>query len=155
MTMFGNVGRALALLRELRGMSQAKVAREARIGKSQLSKYENSKELPKFNSLEKLLKALKVSYFEFFYTLYLIDRRAADLGPLESEGAAGAEIPAAGPAEGTLYMPPFTAGNTLLGESADAAFRQVFADLLLLYRRFFEQIVFAGTRPRDDVNAGG
>jgi transcriptional regulator with XRE-family HTH domain len=153
MAMFGNIGRALALLRELRGKSQAKVAREARIGKSQLSKYENGKELPKFDSLEKLLKALKVSYFEFFYTLYLIDRRAADLVVAEGEGAEAAEIPAAGPAAGTLYMPPFTAGSTLLADTTDDAFRRVFTDLLLLYRRVFEQMVLAG--PRDDVNAPG
>ena len=81
MAMFVNLGRTLSLLRELRGKSQALVAREAGIGKSQLSKYENGKELPKLDSLEKVLNALKVGYFEFFYTLYLVDRRAADLVP--------------------------------------------------------------------------
>ena len=77
--MFVHLGRTLSLLRELRGKSQASVAREAGIGKSQLSKYENGKELPKLDSLEKVLTALKVGYFEFFYTLHLVDRRAADL----------------------------------------------------------------------------
>src|SRR6478672_2395396 len=88
MIMFNNLGRTLSLLRELRGKSQARVAREAGIGKSQLSKYENGKELPKLDSLEKVLNALKVGYFEFFYTLYLVDRRAADLGRAEERAAA-------------------------------------------------------------------
>ena len=79
MAMFVHLGRTLSLLRELRGKSQARVAREAGIGKSQLSKYENGKELPKLDSLEKVLIALEVGYFEFFYTLHLVDRRAADL----------------------------------------------------------------------------
>src|SRR3954462_16043534 len=81
MGMFANLGRSLSLLRELRGKTQAQVAREAGIGKSQLSKYENGKELPKLDSLEKVLIALKVSYFEFFYTLHLVDRRASGLEP--------------------------------------------------------------------------
>src|SRR6185295_14223530 len=104
MAMFDNVGRTLSLLRELRGKSQARVSREAGIGKSQLSKYENGKELPKLDSLEKVLNALKVGYFEFFYTLYLVDRRAADL-ELGGDGAQarGAEQP--------MYMPPLIKGE--------------------------------------------
>lgn len=124
--MFLHLGHTLSLLRELRGKSQAGVAREAGIGKSQLSKYENGKELPKLDSLEKVLKALKVGYFEFFYTLYLVDRRAADLDR----------------AEEALRLPPLLTGSTLLADPTDQAFSQVFADLLLLYRRVFEQVVF-------------
>ena len=154
MAMFVNLGRTLSLLRELRGKSQARVAREAGIGKSQLSKYENGKELPKLDSLEKVLNALKVGYFEFFYTLYLVDRRAADLARAEAgkeesaaeEGGEGeGEIPAAAaeaPREGPLYMPSLhNNGNTLLAGTTDQAFSQVFTDLLLLYRRVFEQMV--------------
>jgi transcriptional regulator with XRE-family HTH domain len=159
MAMFLNLGRTLSLLRELRGKSQARVAREAGIGKSQLSKYENGKELPKLDSLEKVLNALKVGYFEFFYTLYLVDRRAADLARAEAgeeeesaaeeggevEGeipAAAAQEPAEEPREGPLYMPSLhNNGNTLLADTTDQAFSQVFTDLLLLYRRVFEQMV--------------
>ena len=53
MEMFSNLGRTLGLLRELRGKSQARVAREAGIGKSQLSKYEKGQSAP---TLEFLLK---------------------------------------------------------------------------------------------------
>jgi transcriptional regulator with XRE-family HTH domain len=165
MAMFLNLGRTLSLLRELRGKSQARVAREAGIGKSQLSKYENGKELPKLDSLEKVLNALKVGYFEFFYTLYLVDRRAADLARAEAgeeasaaeEGGEGeGEIPAAAEEsrQEPLYMPALhNNGNTLLADTTDQAFSQVFTDLLLLYRRVFEQMVLptgppATKRPR-------
>jgi transcriptional regulator with XRE-family HTH domain len=157
MGMFVNLGRTLSLLRELRGKSQARVAREAGIGKSQLSKYENGKELPKLDSLEKVLKALEVGHFEFFYTLYLVDRRAADLRRLPA-GEDGSELPGTPGAddEGTelldepLYIPPLLKGHPLLSESTDRAFTRVFADLLALYRMVFEQIVLSGaSRPED------
>jgi transcriptional regulator with XRE-family HTH domain len=159
MVMFANLGRTLSLLRELRGKSQARIAREAGIGKSQLSKYENGKELPKLDSLEKVLNALKVGYFEFFYTLYLVDRRAADLArgaDGEDAGERGNDTTVSeGPRE-TLYMPPLLNGNTLLAETTDQAFSQVFTDLLLLYRRVFEQMVLSGVHPlEDDAKSAG
>jgi transcriptional regulator with XRE-family HTH domain len=145
MGMFANLGRTLSLLRELRGISQAQVARQAGIGKSQLSKYENGKELPKLDSLEKVLGVLDVGQFEFFYTLYLVDQRAADLtrDPLEAGlktselfgfGNFGKEVP-------PLLVPPLFQGGGLLTEPTDQAFTRIFADLLLLYRRVFEQLV--------------
>lgn len=162
MAMFANLGRTLSLLRELRGKSQARVAREAGIGKSQLSKYENGKELPKLDSLEKVLIALKVGYFEFFYTLYLVDRRAADLGTgADGEGempspAPPAPAPTLNSDGEPLYVPPLNNGNTLLSESTDQAFSQVFTDLLLLYRRIFEQMVLSGfKRPENGDRAAG
>jgi transcriptional regulator with XRE-family HTH domain len=137
MAMFANVGLTLSLLRELRGKSQAWLAREAGIGKSQLSKYENGKELPKLDSLEKVLNALKVGYFEFFYTLHLVDRRAADLSPERGETVAVRAEP--------LYLPPlYSGGNSLLADPTDQAFSQVFADLMILYRRLLEQIALSG-----------
>src|SRR6478672_10271227 len=143
MAMFVNLGRTLGLLRELRGKSQANVAREAGIGKSQLSKYENGKELPKLDSLEKVLTALEVGYFEFFYTLHIVDRRAADLELADGAQARGAEQP--------MYMPPLIKGESLLAEPTDQAFRQVFTDLLLLYRRVFEQVVLAAVPGPEDL----
>lgn len=140
MGMFVNLGRTLSLLRELRGKSQARVARDAGIGKSQLSKYENGKELPKLDSLEKVLKALEVGHFEFFYTLYLVDQRAAGLGL--GGRPAGPEDPS--PDE-PLYLPSLVLqGSALLSDSTDQAFARVFADILLLYRSVFEQVVLAG-----------
>jgi transcriptional regulator with XRE-family HTH domain len=141
MAMFVNLGRTLSLLRELRGKSQANVAREAGIGKSQLSKYENGKELPKLDSLEKVLIALEVGYFEFFYTLHLVDRRAADLDR-------GTEEPRG---HEPLYVPPLSGhdGSVLLAGSTDQAFSQVFTDLLILYRRVFEQRILSAVQTEE------
>lgn len=152
MGMFVNLGRTLSLLRELRGRSQAWVAREAGIGKSQLSKYENGKELPKLDSLEKVLLVLEVGHFEFFYTLYLVDRRAADLnrgsekGPDKGEPSLDDE---------PAYLPPIFKGHPLLSEPTDQAFTRVFADLLLLYRRVFEQVVLTGINTPNDLKSKG
>ncbi|HKV11138.1 MAG TPA: helix-turn-helix transcriptional regulator [Thermoanaerobaculia bacterium] len=74
---FRNLGKALVLLRELAGVSQLEVAKRAQIGKNQLAKYEAGKELPKLESLEKVLEALELSYWDFFYSLALIDEREA------------------------------------------------------------------------------
>jgi transcriptional regulator with XRE-family HTH domain len=137
MGMFRNLGKTLSLLRELRGKSQARVAREAGIGKSQLSKYENGKELPKLDSLEKVLRALGVGHFEFFYTLYMVDRRAEDLA--SSDRGRGGELAAE-----QLYLPPFLKGSALLSQPMDQAFSQIFTDLFVLYRSMFEQIVLSG-----------
>lgn len=158
MGMFVNLGRTLSLLRELRGKSQARVAREAGIGKSQLSKYENGKELPKLDSLEKVLNVLEVGHFEFFYTLYLVDRRAAELArPREVCGdeTPPALLDALPARDEPVLLPPMLKGHPLLAQSTDQAFTRVFADLLLLYRRVFEQVVLSGLSQPEDLKAPG
>ena len=72
--MFSRVGLALKVLREISGTSQAALARKAKIGKSQLSKYENGREFPKLDSLEKLLEALNVRPVVLFYLTDSLDR---------------------------------------------------------------------------------
>ena len=47
-------------------------------------------------------------------------------------------------------MPPLLNGNTLLADTTDQAFSQVFSDLLLLYRRIFEQMVLPPVSGRPD-----
>jgi transcriptional regulator with XRE-family HTH domain len=86
--MFDNLGPTLILLREILGKSQAAVAREAKIGKSQLSKYENGKELPKLDSLGRVLGALGIGQCDFFNTLELVNRRASDFN---QEGGIGSK----------------------------------------------------------------
>lgn len=144
--MFSNVGQTLRLMRELRRKSQISLSKDVGIGKSQLSKYENGRELPKLESLEKVLKALRVSYFEFFYTLSMVDRWTANLRGPGDRGAAKAGV---APDEPVLPLPPFLSGDSLLAETTDQAFNQVFADLLLLYRRLFERIVISGVQPAE------
>ncbi|HEY0554843.1 MAG TPA: helix-turn-helix transcriptional regulator [Thermoanaerobaculia bacterium] len=126
--MFENLGQALSLIREMRGKSQAQVARAAGIGKSQLSKYENRKELPRFDSLQKILIALEVGYSEFFHTLQLIDQRAATLGQAPN-GRRVATSPS----------------SAVLSQDLEDAFDLVFALLSRLQRRVWEQMLAAGT----------
>ena len=72
--MFERLGLCLRTFRELSGKSQASVAREAGIGKSQLSKYENGKELPKLDSLGKVLSVLEISPLTFFYGISVLEK---------------------------------------------------------------------------------
>jgi len=83
--MFRNFGRTLIRLRMRTGKSQSAIARAAGMGKSQLSKYENSKELPKLESLERVLVALGVGYFELFRMLDVADRAEPGTPPLTRE----------------------------------------------------------------------
>lgn len=71
--LFRHVGLALSTLRELKGQSQVEVAERAGLGKSQLSKYENGKELPKLESLGKVLNVLGSDPFGFFYVVRMLD----------------------------------------------------------------------------------
>ena len=87
MDMFRNLGPALRLLREERGLSQAALARAAGIGKSQLSKYESGRERPKLDSLEKLLTVLAIRGADFFAVVSLIDRELARIDDPASPAA--------------------------------------------------------------------
>jgi transcriptional regulator with XRE-family HTH domain len=136
--MFDNIPLTLSLLRELRRKSQASLARDAHIGKSQLSKYETGRELPKLDSLEKVLNALEISYPEFFYALRLVDRLSSELQG-EARDAGG---------DKPLSMPLVIDGPSLLGETARQAFTQVFSDLMLLHHRMIEQMVLSGGPPQ-------
>ena len=127
MEMFQNVGTTLLHLRELRGLSQAELARKAGIGKSQLSKYERGKELPKLDSLERILSALRVSALGFFYALHLTDMQATAL-------------------EGGVDIPPDLAFPQmgLLSDQTTQAFGKMTADLLDIYRRIHQDFLFRG-----------
>ena len=143
--LFDNLGTTLVLVRQLRRKSQGAVAREAGIGKSQLSKYETGKELPKLDSLARVLGALGIGHFEFFYTLHFIDQRV--LAPGAGVGPGPAERAAGGP-DARLFALAMPAHHPALSESTDAAFSQLLADLLTLYRQVLEQLLAGGSAPR-------
>jgi transcriptional regulator with XRE-family HTH domain len=134
---FENLGPALTLLREIRGRSQTQVARAAGIGKSQLSKYENSKELPKLDSLERVLIALGVGQLDLFSTLEMVNRRAGSLtGKTENPLAwlhGAAEL-----------------RSDLLPETINGAFIQAMADLLALHRSVLVEAVHRGDRKKEE-----
>jgi transcriptional regulator with XRE-family HTH domain len=129
MTMFRNLGRTLQLLREEQGWSQADLARKAGIGKSQLSKYENSKEQPRLDSLEKILAALSVRYVDFFTTVSFLDdqlERLSSPSPLPAVSA------------------PHASG--LLSDDVNQAFERVTRGIFELHRSVLHQLVAARAR---------
>ncbi len=142
--MFENLGKALALLREVRGLSQVETARAAGIGKSQLSKYESSKELPKLDSLAKVLKALDVGYFELFYTLQFVDGRATSIGT-------GHQFPML-LGEAISILPETSA--SILHPATQAAFRTVFADLHTFYAQVVENVVLGQLNETEKDRSG-
>jgi len=66
------LGPTLTLIRLVKRLSQGAVARQAGIGKSQLSKYESGKELPKLDSLSKVLRVLDLRLAEFTHLMDLV-----------------------------------------------------------------------------------
>jgi transcriptional regulator with XRE-family HTH domain len=108
-------GKTLCLLREIRGMSQAQLAREAKLGKSQLCKYENDKELPKLDSLARITDALHINMLDFFYTMDMVSRRAASL-----HNDAVPRLP-----------PDFRTG--LISEETEGAFNSLFSQIQKVY----------------------
>jgi transcriptional regulator with XRE-family HTH domain len=116
MRMFGNLGRTLALLREMRGYSQLALSREARIGKSQLSKYENGRELPKLETLERVLSVLDVQPISFFYTVAMLDSLVDRIDDPEAR------------------MPPLPLPLTLLQPNLDELFSVTVGQFLRMYR---------------------
>lgn len=129
MEMFGNMGKAIALLRGLRGKSQSRLAREAGIGKSQLSKYETGRELPKLETLERVLRALDVSLVGLAWTVDLLDRLAGEL--TGSPGAA-------------RWLPGPTLLSGLLSGQTEQAFTRLLSDLTSLYRQVVHESLARG-----------
>ncbi|MBW8879019.1 MAG: helix-turn-helix transcriptional regulator [Acidobacteria bacterium] len=123
--MLDNFGPALVLIRELRGLSQAAVARAAGIGKSQLSKYENGKELPRLDSLAKVLAALNIGFFEFSYTMKVLDNR-------ESESTSAPTMP---------FLASADLGASVLHPETSKAFQRVFSELLKLFGTVHEVVL--------------
>ena len=51
--MLKNVGKALAMVRQQRGLSQYQLAARCKMGRSQISKYESGREMMKLDTLDR------------------------------------------------------------------------------------------------------
>jgi transcriptional regulator with XRE-family HTH domain len=120
---FHQLGTALQVFRGRAGLSAAELARKARVGKSQLSKYENGKESPKMETLARLLDALHVEPLWFFHLMHQLSREQ----PVESLNA-------------DLFLMREGMGSSISKDAADG-FLRVFSDLLALHA------LMAGERP--------
>jgi transcriptional regulator with XRE-family HTH domain len=137
--LFQNLGNTLALVRNLRRKTQAEIAQEARIGKVQLSKYENGRELPRLDVLDRLLAALRISIHEFLYTLALVDERASLLSSSEA------------PTQRSLLVVPKKDDSLLLPQTEEA-FERLQSFVLDLHRHMYRELVF---RQIPEVEGGG
>lgn len=86
-SMFDTVGSTLAVLRQERGLSQAELAAQCRIGRPQISKYEAGRELMKLDTLAKILSVLRVDPDQFFCLMAAMEAslRSPLAGPGEAE----------------------------------------------------------------------
>lgn len=110
--MLENLGPALRLLRDKNGWTQTRLAEFARVGKSQLSKYENGAELPKLDSLARIVGALELDLSSFFSIVRAIDDATGNRDPFA----------------GAPWLPS-------MGEpQADKAFAELLVSLLNLHR---------------------
>lgn len=80
---FKDIGKALAILRRRQGISQAELSRNCSIGRAQLYRYENAKELMRLETLEKILRTLAVAPVDFFRFLETLDPASAPV-PLQA-----------------------------------------------------------------------
>ena len=71
---FAELGRALRILRDRAKLSITVLAGQAEMGKSQLSKYETGVELPKLETLARLLDALEVEPLGLFHLMHQLSR---------------------------------------------------------------------------------
>jgi transcriptional regulator with XRE-family HTH domain len=85
--MFENIGKALAIVRQERGLSQQQLADRSVMGRAQLSRYESGRELMRLDTLEKMLKVLKVEPDKFFRLMTSLDEslEAPFDGPVDGE----------------------------------------------------------------------
>jgi transcriptional regulator with XRE-family HTH domain len=118
--MFGNLGRALRFARETKKQSQADLAELAQVSVSQLSKYENGRELPKLQSLQRICKALEIQPYQLLYAMFLMDRSEETvLGrdePSASLPTAGILDPEVQKAFDTLWSALFGTYDTVVGD---------------------------------------
>ena len=91
------------------------------MGKSQVSKYESGRELPKLHTLAALLEAVGVGVFEFWYIVSLIDGGEAQLGQAD---------------QSILPMPPLPlSGPGLMSSETDIAFKRLMDDVMKIYHQ--------------------
>lgn len=138
MDMFRHLGLTISVLRGLRRKSQAQVAREAGVGKSQLSKYENGRELPKLESLGKILAVLEVTPLGFFHTQDLLDRRRK---ALDGE-----------PAAGEPNLLPYDL--SILSRRTQQRIRNLMGDVFSLHEALLEERVDSGLRGEAEIENG-
>lgn len=76
MPAFDGLGKALRWIRDKQSKKQYQVADDAGVTKAMLSAYETGKQKPSIETLEKILRALKVDLADLFNALQIVNERA-------------------------------------------------------------------------------
>ena len=90
MASFTGLGRALRWIRQRQGKKQYEVAEAARVTKAMLSSYENEKQRPAIDTLERILDSLEIDLDYLAYAIRVVrqeeDRRSGSawLRPIHS-----------------------------------------------------------------------
>jgi transcriptional regulator with XRE-family HTH domain len=123
MASFTGLGRALRWIRQRQGKKQYEVADAASITKAMLSSYENEKQKPAIDTLERILDALEIDLDYLAYAIRVVRQ--------EEERKSGVRTPPAGhtapPALDTYHDLERTLG---LDHRLDAAEEQAVAQML-------------------------
>jgi transcriptional regulator with XRE-family HTH domain len=85
--MLRNIGKALAMIRRQRGLSQYALASRCKMGRSQISKYEAGREIMKLDTLDRLLSALHLDPEKFFGFMRSLDESVGTQRPARGRRA--------------------------------------------------------------------
>jgi transcriptional regulator with XRE-family HTH domain len=100
---FDRLGRALRWIRQRQGKKQFEIASDARITKAMLSSYENEKQRPTLETLERILAALRVDLDGLAYAMRAVAQEE------QAKGGAAASVTRPHPAE----IDPWVDGSAL------------------------------------------
>src|SRR4051794_38400318 len=87
-----HLGRVLAVLRTVLGLTQSDLARLARVKRSSISEYERALTTPDASTLERLLAAMRFRWSAIDLGAWFIERLLADCRTSEGTGAKLAEL---------------------------------------------------------------
>ena len=94
MKSFDGLGRALRWTRQRQGKKQYEVAEEASVTKAMLSSYENDRQRPTLDTLERILAALDIDLDYLAYAIRSVRQQSGeDAGESERELPSGAGPP--------------------------------------------------------------
>lgn len=88
MAAFEGLGRALRWVRQRQGKKQYEVAETAKITKAMLSSYENEKQRPAIDTLERILDALEIDLDYLAYAMRMTRGDGEGAGPSEAPAMA-------------------------------------------------------------------
>ncbi len=97
MASFDGLGRALRWIRQRQGKKQYEVADAAKITKAMLSSYENGKQRPTIDTLERILDALEIDLDYLAYAMRVVAQEDGRKGGLPRPAGPGLAPAPAGP----------------------------------------------------------